>query len=356
MSVGYGNRVWQTTQTTGTGDLDLIVPSSIRWRSFAQEIGADSFMSYELEADGSGAWEIGFCQIVPGSPDRLVRYLVSQNSLGTQAPIDLPAGTHQITSGLHKSWFEIADYNTVSQLSGGDFNYDAVNGFKILSGSAMIGNFAHIWATTLIGPGATGYTANTAHCVYLYNNTPGDMTPLVEVSTLQPQMSPAYRYWNKAGDDSRRLIGFFRADSTGAIHEFVGLRNGSILTLYFTQTAETEIFDGQSTAAWSKIDPFGQFAPVGAFEVGFSVEMIFANQNNANKVGIHPADQTTDPVESGMYRQVFNASKDAALIEDSNIRLVLQNVTPVLYTRNENLNGNTDYVVNLDVVAVNLRP
>lgn len=358
MSFAYGNRVWQTTTTTGAGNLSLDPVNAPRWRSFADEIAAEGgdYISYLIEVDGTGQWEFGAAQILPGSPDQLVRYFVEQNSDGTNIPLILSAGTHQVTSPMGKSWFRQVDIANRNLLSGGAFIYSAALGFEILPGVCSIGGFRFTWESTINGPGTGGYTPNTLYHVYLYSPTPEDSIPLYEVTTVGSVISLKYGYWHKIGDDGRRLIGWFRADSNGNVHSFVAIRNGSELTIFYDITTENEIWLGQSEAAWSRITSLDQFAPVGSFNIGFAVEMIFGNQNNANKIGIHPIDLGLSSVESGLYRQAFNANKDTAIIADSYRLLPLVKSAPELWTRNENYTGSTPYGITLDSVSVNLIP
>lgn len=356
MIVAYGDRVRQTTQSTGTGNLNLDAQPDIRWRTFAAEIGSADFIRYQIEVDGTSQWENGFAQIVTGTPDVLVRYLVTKTSAGNTLPIDLPAGNHQVTSGIDAGYFEDRDITIRNQITAGDYHYEPSNGFNIDPGSATIDGLFHIWTGAIAGPGATGHTPNTLHYVYLYNVAPGNQVPAVEVSTTAPALDPAQRYWAKGADATRRLFGMFRADAAGAVHVFFAIRNDAELTIYYDQNADTQIFDGQSLAAWSSVTNFAQFAGPGVFEARLSVSMLFSNQNNANRIGLNPTDNGTDPVDSGIYRQVFNASKDAAVIEDSNLIIPMLKDAPALWTRNENLNGTTDYQITIDSVSVNLRP
>jgi len=355
-TVAYGDRVRQTTTTTGTGNLSLDPQPDIRWRTFVDELGTGDFIQYQIEVDGTGQWENGHAQIIPGTPDQLVRYQVMKTSAGNTLPIDLPAGTHIVTSGVNANLFAQLDFNLRNQIIAGDFHYEATDGFKIDPGNCTIDGLDHIWPTALAGPGVSGHTANTLHYVYLYNQAPGNDVPAVEVSTVAAALHPANRYWAKGADSSRRLIGFFSADIAGVVHPFIGARNDAQLTVFYEQNVGTLIWDGQSTAAWSEMPLFQKFAPVGTLEVTISVEMVFSAQNNANKIGIDPTDHGTGSVEQGIYRQAFNANKDVSIIEDSLVRMPIIKAAPALWTRNTNNNGSTDYIVTMDAATVNLRP
>lgn len=95
MTFKIASRVWQTSATTGTGTLSLDASSNpTGYRTFASAIGNGNSCPYVID-DGQGHWEEGIGNVATG-PDTLARTTVINNSLGTTALINFPAGTKTV--------------------------------------------------------------------------------------------------------------------------------------------------------------------------------------------------------------------------------------------------------------------
>jgi hypothetical protein len=87
-----GDRVQETSTTTGTGSLTL-AGATAGHRSFSAEIGETDETTYLIQAS-DGAWEISRGTLTGTT---LTRTLVKSS---TGALLDLPAGTHYVSQVL----------------------------------------------------------------------------------------------------------------------------------------------------------------------------------------------------------------------------------------------------------------
>jgi hypothetical protein len=93
MAHGIGNRVKQTTTTTGTGTLSLVAPD-IGFVSFVDGIGNGYTADYVID-NGAGEWEVGRGTITSGSPDTLSRTTIFASSNAGSA-VNFSAGTKTV--------------------------------------------------------------------------------------------------------------------------------------------------------------------------------------------------------------------------------------------------------------------
>lgn len=99
----YGDRIEETTTTTGTGTLSL-AGATAGHRTFVAEIGTATETVYVIEAS-DGGWEIGIGEVTAGTPDTLSRGFVLKSSNSDDA-ITLPAGTHTVRGTLSAQFLE----------------------------------------------------------------------------------------------------------------------------------------------------------------------------------------------------------------------------------------------------------
>ena len=99
MAKRYENRIQETTQTTGTGNLS-VDGATYRFKEFASELQTGDEFNYLLE-DENGAWEIGLGELTTGSPNTIMRKQVF-NSSYADSLIDLSDGIHRITLVISK--------------------------------------------------------------------------------------------------------------------------------------------------------------------------------------------------------------------------------------------------------------
>lgn len=102
MARRLANRVKETTQTTGTGTLDLD-GAVTGFQAFRDEINSNDQMAYLIEDDPSAPtlWEYGIGRLTTGTPDTLARESVQGSSNGGSL-VSLPAGNKVVTCALLK--------------------------------------------------------------------------------------------------------------------------------------------------------------------------------------------------------------------------------------------------------------
>lgn len=91
--MNYGDRVQETTTTTGTGTLSLS-GATTGHLSFVAEIGTTNTCTYLIEAE-DGAWEIGTGTVTAGTPNTLSRGFLKSS---TGSVLTLAAGTHTVSA------------------------------------------------------------------------------------------------------------------------------------------------------------------------------------------------------------------------------------------------------------------
>jgi len=91
----FGDRVVQTTQSTGTGDITLLT-GPIGMVRFQDEFTFENRFYYWLESESKELWEHGVGYLANSS--RMVRETIIKTNAGTTDPIDLPSGTSLIWS------------------------------------------------------------------------------------------------------------------------------------------------------------------------------------------------------------------------------------------------------------------
>lgn len=96
----YANRIQETTQTTGTGNLALD-GATFRFKPFSSEMVNGNNFHYLLE-DENGEWEIGLGEF---STNNIIRQTVL-NSSNNDALISLSAGIHRVSLVFAKEDFE----------------------------------------------------------------------------------------------------------------------------------------------------------------------------------------------------------------------------------------------------------
>lgn len=141
MALKNGNRVQETSTTTGTGTYSLAGATALH-QTFVAEVGSTHYCRY-LAAD-SGGWELGIGLVTSGSPDTLARTVILESS-NAGAAVNWAAGTR-----------------TISCVATGEQATQFLVGHAVLgSAAASIGPFiapvgvTRLWGTTyVIAPGA----------------------------------------------------------------------------------------------------------------------------------------------------------------------------------------------------------
>lgn len=93
----FANRTEQTTQTTGTGTVDLI-PALTGRSNFSDTIGNGNACYYIIQTSDESQWEEGWGVVTAGSPDQLTRNTVVASSNGNTL-VNFPSGTKTVFIG-----------------------------------------------------------------------------------------------------------------------------------------------------------------------------------------------------------------------------------------------------------------
>ncbi len=93
----FATRTEQTTQTTGTGTVDLI-PALTGRSNFSDTIGNGNACYYIIQTSDESQWEEGWGVVTAGSPDQLTRNTVVASSNGNTL-VNFPSGTKTVFIG-----------------------------------------------------------------------------------------------------------------------------------------------------------------------------------------------------------------------------------------------------------------
>ena len=162
----------------------------------------------------------------------------------------------------------------------GDYAYYVEPGKKMVNGSILT------WSSNIDRSSLT-LTASTLYYVYLYDNAG---TPDLEESTTAPTWNSTYRYYQKTGDASRRLIGSILANSSAVINQFVSALNGNTLEIYYQGPPYTIISGGSSSSDWTAVDLTG-YIPAVAPSHWYALALIdFPSGGEQVTVGVSASD------------------------------------------------------------------
>lgn len=89
-----GDRVKETTTTTGTGTLDLD-GAETGYQTFVAGVGDGNMTYYVIEEGGTTNWEVGIGKVTDAGTDTLTRATVIA-STNSNSQLDLAAGTHNV--------------------------------------------------------------------------------------------------------------------------------------------------------------------------------------------------------------------------------------------------------------------
>ena len=98
MALVINDRVKETTETTGTGAIQLIAPVS-SFDGFAAAIGDGNTTYYCIFRQASGEWETGLGTVTDAATDTLSRDTVYRSS-NANAKVDFAAGTKLVINSI----------------------------------------------------------------------------------------------------------------------------------------------------------------------------------------------------------------------------------------------------------------
>jgi len=187
---------------------------------------------------------------------------------------------------------------------GGRIVWDSATGYHVEIGAKQLNGGGLIW-TSNITRAALALAADTLYYIYLYDSGGA----AVEESTTVPVWNSTYRYWQKTGAASRRLIGAFYTDGSGNIYRWTSTLNGNTLEIIY-QAFYTIVSAQASTGAWTSFS-LANNIPIGASH--WNAFLLVTSASGAGDDGamaVSPFDQGADTAVNGMFsiRMVFPAS------------------------------------------------
>lgn len=102
MALVLGDRIQETSTTSGTGTLNL-AGAATGYQTFVSGVGNGNTTYYVIQDPVANVWEVGTGTVTSGSPATLSRTTVFANSSGTTSPLSLAGNTVNV-------W---CDYNAV---------------------------------------------------------------------------------------------------------------------------------------------------------------------------------------------------------------------------------------------------
>lgn len=180
--------------------------------------------------------------------------------------------------------------------------WDSATGYHVEPGRRLVNGTVLEWAADITRSGLSS-VANTLYYVYLFDNLG---TPAAEESTTGPTWNSTYRYWQKTGDATRRMIGAYYATATDTINRWTSTLNGSTLEVIY-KTYTSPVSSQASTASWTSFS-LASNVPVGATH--WSAFLVVTSASGAGDDGVmavSPFDQGTDIGTAAMFsiRDVF---------------------------------------------------
>jgi uncharacterized cupin superfamily protein len=187
-----GHRVRETTNTAGTGTIDLGGAVGTGFRTFADEFSSGSKVIYvisNVDTAGDGDYEIGIGTLTHGTPDTLTRDTVLESS---------NSGNKLNLSGTYSVFNDISALYTPVDRTGENIASAATTNI-----GAAAGNFVHVTGTTTITSLGTAPVAGRRVTVIF----DGALTLTHGASAIV--LPGGANITTAAGD-----IGVFRADTT----------------------------------------------------------------------------------------------------------------------------------------------
>jgi len=93
MSIGFADRVKDTTTSTGTGSITLAGSAPTGYRTFASAFATGSRVYYCISSSSGSEWEVGFGTLTASTTLARTQVLASSNS---GSAVNLSAGTKDV--------------------------------------------------------------------------------------------------------------------------------------------------------------------------------------------------------------------------------------------------------------------
>jgi hypothetical protein len=109
MAIASGDRVQETTTTTGTGAITLGGAAPGAFQTFATRFQSGQVVPYTI-TDNVSLWEVGQGTLTTGSPNTLSRDIVYDGSSGPETLVNFGAGSKNVWSDLTANDVNLPQY------------------------------------------------------------------------------------------------------------------------------------------------------------------------------------------------------------------------------------------------------
>jgi hypothetical protein len=311
----FGNLVWETTTTTGTGTLSLAGAKDPTWRRFRDERATGETVQYVLRPAGSNDYELHHGVLTHGSPDTLTRSASTMQRSSTGGLIDLPAGTHDVMIAPAASRLFVLErlHSGFIELPQQPLAWDSATQIRLKGpGRAMVNGKLLEWSSDIV----RSFTPSSAgqKNVYLYDSGGGTAALEINDTNIAPVRDVDLDCWKKTGDASRRNVGSIWVYDGAApkIMEFISLFSSRILQIYYLPPASPwgfirPVSSGESKTAWASIALSGFGVPAEATHWYVAPKINFSATSNDAILGLAPKNYGTKPASEGLYTAASGA-------------------------------------------------
>lgn len=207
--------------------------------------------------------------------------------------------------------YDVAQLGQLGNEFGGSMTWTSATGYDVLPGRKIIDGLVLQWSSTrnIVG---LSLSVSTLYYVYVYNNL--GSASFEEVTTA-PTWNSTYRYWQKTGDATRRLVGTLRTNSSGDVVRFFTTINSNTMEYIYLggdamyATPFLVVSAGTQAASWDSIDLSGLIPSV-ATHWYCAAKIAYTNANDDGVVGMSPVDLGT-VTGSGAPYTIRNANPRA---------------------------------------------
>lgn len=243
------------------------------------------------------------------------------------------------------------NYSILGSVIGGGYGtkqvWNSATGYSIEAGQRVVNGSVLEW-TSSITRSSLSLANSTFYYVYLYSNSG---TPAVEESTTAPAWNSTYRYWQKTGDATRRMVGALRTDGSGDIYRFHVAQLGNVVEYIYESGANSAapfmlVNSVASTGSWTSIDLTGMCA-ANAVQWYCAPKIVFTTAGDDGILSVIPVDMGSTTAGSGSFTIRSQASATGAQRFFSG-RIWINIVTALTsYYRTANLTGAITAVIEI---------
>ena len=327
----FGDLVEETCTGTGVGPVTLTgATDALHFAVGSQLVDGDNLFYTLWDGDGSGV-EVGQGQFASGT-NSIARNFV-EKSTNSDDFLDLSGSPHLIQISFPASVANFLAQGAVGMRRGCEVYYDLTTGYRVTPGALSIGNQVYENTANVVGTGLTGYTATSTVFLYAYAAT-NKVNFEIEESVTAPEQA-ADGTWQKTGDNSRRLLLWFRTDGVGTMIPFGSIYADRIVAyLYAAPLVNTLVFDNTTTAdTWLKLALVQTFAPISCNTISLQPQITLAADNDEVRLHLSGFDPSPLGITSTQASNIisYTASKNTSSAYGNNIEMKVDPVDPSVW-------------------------